>query len=99
MEQQGQRRSELQAQLIERATRDQSFREELVRDPWGVIGRELHVEIPPGVEIRVVEETPTTSYLVLPPPPAAPGEELSDGDLDMVAGGSTASTCYTLCAC
>ena len=57
MERQGQRRSELQGQLIERATRDHAFREELVRDPKVVIQRELGLEIPPGVDIRVLEIT------------------------------------------
>ena len=100
MERQGQRRSELRAQLIERATRDQAFRQELVRDPKGVIQRELSVEIPPGVDIRVVEESPTTSYLVLPPAPVASGQQLSDRDLEAVAGGWSAWTdCGSCDAC
>ena len=96
MDQRGQRRNDLQSQLIERATRDQGFREELIRDPRGVIGRELGVEIPQSVEIRVVEESPTASYLVLSPAPASPGQQLSDQDLEAVAGGSTLFTeCFT----
>ena len=87
MDQQGRRRDELQGQLIERATRDQAFREELVRDPKVVIQRELGLEIPESVDIRVVEETPTTSYLVLPPAQAASGQQLSDRELEGVAGG------------
>ena len=92
MDQRGQRHNDLQSQLIERATRDQGFREELIRDPRGVIGREMGVEIPPTVEIRVVEETPTASYLVLPPIPATAGQQLSDEDLEAVAGGWTGNT-------
>ena len=92
MERRGQRRGELQSEIIERATRDPGFRQELIRDPRDVIGRELGVEIPPSVEIRVLEESTTTSYLVLPPAPVAAGQQLSDRDLEAVAGGWTALT-------
>ncbi len=45
--------------------------------------------LPAGLEVRVVEETPTTAYIVLPTGPVAgPGEELSDADLERAAGGS-----------
>ena len=103
MDQRGQRRDELQSRLIERATRDQGFREELMRDPRGVIGREMGIDVPEGVEIKVVEESPTTSYLVLPPAPASPGQELSDRELEAVAGGwsiageTDCGSCYNSC--
>jgi hypothetical protein len=42
------------------------------------------------VEIQVVEETPTTAYLVLPAGPVRAGQELSDQELEAVAGGWTA---------
>ena len=99
----GQQRNHLEAQLIERATRDQGFREELIRDPKGVIGREFGIDVPGSVEIRVLEETPTASYLVLPPAPVASGHELSDRDLEAVAGGwsgdSDCGSCGDTCTC
>ena len=54
-------------------------------DPKAVIERELG-RAPRGVEIKVVEETPTTMYLVLPPKPPAV-DELSDEGLDHAADG------------
>lgn len=107
MERQEQPRDELQAQLFERAARDQVFRQELIRDPRAVIERELGIQIPPSVHIEVLEESPTRSYLILPQPPIAPGEGISDRDLEAVAGGwsgssdcgSCVDTCGQTCGC
>ena len=85
--------TEMQAQLIERATRDPEFRRELIDDPRAVIQREFGIDVPDSVDIRVVEESPTTSYLVLPAVQAATGQELSDEDLEAVAGGWTGEGC------
>ena len=79
--------TEMQAQLIERATRDPEFRRELIEDPRAVIQREFGIDVPDRVDIRVVEESPTTSYLVLPSPAPEAGQELSDEELEAVAGG------------
>ena len=43
------------------------------------------MDTPEGVEIEVVESTQEKAYLVIPPKPVG---ELSDEDLDKVAGGS-----------
>ena len=84
---------DLEAHLIARAWRDEAFKQELLRDPKAALAREL-ARIAPGatlpeqVEIHVVEETPTTRYLVLPSKPVTEvGEVLSDVDLEPIAGG------------
>jgi Nitrile hydratase, alpha chain len=74
-------------QVIERATRDSQFRQELLRDPAKTVEQELGVSIPKSIELRVVEETSSMLYLVLPPQPVAAGQELSDQELEQVAGG------------
>ncbi len=76
-------RKELEAQLIARAWQDGEFKQRLIADPNGTIAEATGRPIPPGVEIRVMEETPTTLYLVLPQNAA----ELSDEQLDAAAGG------------
>ena len=80
--------------------RDEPFRRELMANPKEVIRREYGVEMGPDVEIRVLEESPGTSYLVLPSAPVTPGQELSDKDLASASGGwDTVScnnqTCYS----
>jgi hypothetical protein len=82
----------VQAQTIERASRDPVFRQNLLSDPTGTLEREFGVSMPAGTRITVVEETPNTVYLVLPSAPSAADEELSGDELDAVAGGGCAKS-------
>ena len=56
------------------------------RGPWS---RSWGGQLPEGVEVRVVEESADTIYLVLPSASALgdQGGELSDEELEAVAGG------------
>ena len=83
-------RNQNAAQITERAAKDPAFRRDLLADPKGVLARELAVALPDFLEVRVLEETPTKVYLVLPAAPPAAGAELSDEQLEGVAGGWSA---------
>ena len=90
-------RRDIEAKLVAAAWKDEAFADELRRDPKGAVRRELEklgvsAELPAGLEIKVVEETPTTLYLVLPQRPR--GQALSDGDLDQAAGGKNWSQTF-----
>lgn len=92
MSEQGQTRNSVETQVLQRAAQDAQFRQDLIQNPRHVIGTQLGVDIPQNIQIQVLEETPTTFYLVLPPAQAATGQELSEMDLAGVAGGWTALT-------
>ena len=87
-------RQALEVQLIDKAMQDEVFRQELQRDPKGVFERELSIRIPEHIRVQVVEETPSTVYLVLPQAPASPKRELADEELELVAGGFSFPTSY-----
>lgn len=78
-------REQVQEHLVERAQSDTTFRDALVRDPRATIENEIGLRIPPQIQVSVVEESSDRLCLVLP---AAAGE-LSDLELEAVAGGST----------
>jgi hypothetical protein len=86
-------RKDLEAKLAERAWKDEAFARELCRDPKAVLERELAAlrpgaRLPEGLEVTLLEESPTTLYLVLSPgPPVAATGELSDEQLEAAAGG------------
>jgi hypothetical protein len=95
-------RTQLEAKLIARAWKDAAFAEQLRRDPKAAAQQALaevdpQARLPDDLEVRVLEETPTTLYLVVPPKPEGPeAEQLSDDELEAVAGGNgTIVTCFT----
>ncbi|HEX5850654.1 MAG TPA: NHLP leader peptide family RiPP precursor [Rubrobacter sp.] len=82
------RRGEAERNLVQRSLQDEAFRQKLLDDPRGAVEQELATQLPESVEVRVVEESTDTIYLVLPS--AAPiGEvgEITDEELELVAGG------------
>ena len=81
-----QSRQEFQAQLVIKALKNESFKNELIHNPKEVYERELGQSIPESVSIQVIEETPDNLYLVLPSQPEV-SEQLSDEALEAVAGG------------
>jgi hypothetical protein len=87
----GKARRDIEARFVARAWQDEAFKQELLRDPKAVVERELGITIPAGVNIRLHEETPTELHFVLPLDPARAGVELSDAELDAVAGGKQCS--------
>src|SRR5215470_3183250 len=72
------------SQITAKAWSDAAFKQRLLSDP-AAIAKEFGMPLPPGMELRVVEDTPSLRHFVLPSKPAA--EELSDEELGQAAGG------------
>jgi hypothetical protein len=87
-------RREFELQLIEKAWKDDAFRQALLTDPQGALKRELGAKLPAGLQVKVLAESADTFYLVLPAnPDRAPAGELSNQQLEAVAGGWTGADC------
>jgi hypothetical protein len=62
------------------------------------VEQELGSRLPEGVEVRAVEESAQIIYLVLPSAsPLGQGGELSDQELDEVAGGDQSDNPWAGC--
>ena len=77
------------SQITAKAWSDPSFKKRLLADP-AAVAKEFGMPLPPGMQIKVIEDSPTVRHFVLPPRP--PVAELSDEQLDQVAGGSVVSS-------
>jgi len=72
----------LHQKIIAKCWADDAFKQSLMADPAGTLKQE-GVEVPAGVNVRVVENTATAAYWVIPARPAA----LADDDLEGASGG------------
>jgi len=92
-------RAEMERKLIERSLADDAFRQRLLSGPKAVVEEELGTRLPEEVRVVTVEETAETIYLVLPfvSTDAQEVGELSDQDLEAVAGGWDAQTAGLTC--
>lgn len=68
--------------VVARAWSDVAFKKRLLSNPVKVL-KENGIQSPPDVTVKVVEDSAKVIHLILPNKPA----ELSDEELDQVAGG------------
>lgn len=59
------------AKVIARSWSDKDFKERFISEPRTVL-KEYEVQVPAGVEVKVLEQTDNTIYIVLP---LKPGED------------------------
>ncbi len=87
----------VQEQVMERALKDEAFRQEMLSNPRAVLAREYSMQIPETVNIRVLEDSAETLTIALPPRQEAV-QELSDAELEAVAGGQIKITYTLICS-
>ena len=85
-------RKQIEEALVARAENDEAFRRSLLSNPRDILAKDFGITIPPSVRLNVVEESTSNLYLVLPVRAAAANSgELTDRELEAVAGGKEAS--------
>jgi hypothetical protein len=87
MEKQAGTRRDLETALIEKCWKDPEFKKAVVSDPKGMIERHTGKQLPPQLKIFIHEDDSNTLHLTIPPAPTNV-TELSDADLEKVAGGT-----------
>jgi hypothetical protein len=70
------------SRVIARCWTDPAFKARLLADPVAVL-REDGVEVPDGLQVKVLENTQAVQHWVLPSPP----RDVSDAELAQAAGG------------
>jgi hypothetical protein len=79
---------------VARTWADEAFKKRPLADPMAVM-KEAGADLPEGLQFKVVEDTDRLVHLILPPKPDL--GELSEEQLELVAGGHCRGNCY--CAC
>ncbi|MFB9274835.1 NHLP leader peptide family RiPP precursor [Cohnella cellulosilytica] len=63
----------LKVQIIKKAWEDPAFKSSLLSDPKQAIKAAFGIDVPSEIDLKVVEESSSQYYLVLPPNPADAG--------------------------
>ncbi|HET7620616.1 MAG TPA: NHLP leader peptide family RiPP precursor [Gemmatimonadaceae bacterium] len=81
------RRIERDKRVLDRALTDPDFRRQLVQRPHQSLSDLYAVSIPESADVQVFEESDESHFVVIPPDMSGLSEELTDEQLEAVAGG------------
>ncbi len=81
-------RGEMQDLLSKFSSENPEYKSALLKDPKGVVAAQFQMDLPENVSVEVLQESSEKVYVVLPHT-IEEGAELSDDDLESVAGGGT----------
>ena len=87
----GERNKIIWGEIVARAWRDEAFKQELIANPKKVLS-DAGMTVDEGVEVQIIEDTPSTRHLVFPVAPSGAGQSLSEEQLELVAGGGSTGT-------
>src|SRR5262249_25904275 len=83
-------RRDLEAKIVALAWKDDAFRKKFLADPKAQFEEKLGTKLPASLKMSAHQEDENSLYFVIPMKPKAIGE-LSDEDLEKVAGGTDIS--------
>ena len=84
-------RQEMESLIVQRAWKDDAFRDEFIAAPKATIEKYSGQKLPAEIKVVALAEDDKTIHFVIPPKPAN-ADELSDEDLEKVAGGIDVAT-------
>ena len=87
MEPQAVTRRDLETALIEKCWKDPEFKKTVLSDPKGMLERHIGQKLPAQIKVFIHEEDGNTLHFSIPMAPSNL-TELSDDDLERVAGGT-----------
>ncbi len=85
------------AAVLKKASSDADFHARALSDPAAAVKEVTGKDLPAGFKLRIVPTTDADLTLVLPDV-QADSQELSDAELESVAGGRCAASCLASCA-
>jgi len=80
--------SDKQSELVQKLWKDAKFKEAFLKDPKKYLGEAYGTKLPADIKVEVLQETKGKHYFVIPLNPADYGKDMSDAELEEVAGGT-----------
>src|SRR5262245_20269054 len=81
-------RKDIEAKIVALAWQDDDFRRKFVADPKGQFEERLGTKLPASLKMTAHEENENSLHFVIPMKPKTDLSELSDAELERVAGGT-----------
>ena len=89
-------RKDIKEALVRAALKDEAFRESLLANPKFAVERALGTTLPDRLKVVLLQETDDLMYIVLPKDFPDDSANLSDAELETIAGGFLSSETNSL---